>query len=92
MIYALNAEGLSYEDEADGVLEYADEAAAEDAFREYVTLHRPSRRYASIWEMYLFHTREDAEAANPADEDSAIDEGGKAFRILDWENGFGFNF
>lgn len=90
MIYAVCGESLCGDEE--GILEHADEAVAEQDFRAFIARRGGDAGFTSIIQRPLFRTREEAEAAIHMDDDEVDVDDSKAFRILDWERGFGFNF
>jgi hypothetical protein len=94
MIYGINEHALSYGEDSDFVQEFKDQAAAQEAFRHYIrTVSDGGQlRFESLVQLYLFRTYEDAEAANQSTEDEVLIDETKAFRTLEWERGFGFNF
>lgn len=94
MIYGINEHALSFGEGSDFVQEFEDEPAAQEAFRHYIrTVSDGGQlRYDNIVQLYLFRTREEADAANQTTDDEVLIDETKAFRTLEWERGFGFNF
>jgi hypothetical protein len=95
MIYGLNAHALSYDNDGDAVEEFENEQAAEAvALRDYMmsARERGQLRFDNLIQLHLFRTREEAEAANQTDDDEVQIDETKAFRTLEWECGFGYNF
>jgi hypothetical protein len=84
MIYAL----CELVDDAETVEEYAGLVEARQAFRE---LCRGAFRLntSSIVGMWLFESREDAEAARQNDDVEIIVDEARAFKVLEFERAFG---
>jgi hypothetical protein len=89
MIYAIDSEAYCRGRIADPIVEHADEAEAMQAFRDAVRIHGGS---TNIIGYPLFRSREDAQAAISDNGDEFDFDESMAFRTLDWERGFGFNF
>jgi hypothetical protein len=87
MIYALC--DIQMENDHPQVLEFASEEEAKADFRETVTR---TRLRSNIVQRYLFKDADTARRANVSDEYEILIEESLAYKVLDFERGFGFNF